>query len=100
MSKDYNLTLRAANTLLKEMDAQGLFAKQAQGPLAESTSQPQPADEDFTLGEDAQPREEAPILGAEAQPIKDEPFTLGDEKKQPTRREFPHVSQPIKSLSE
>jgi hypothetical protein len=27
VSKDYNLTLRAANTLLKEMDVQGLFTK-------------------------------------------------------------------------
>jgi hypothetical protein len=80
----------AANAVLKEMEAQGLFTKQPASPLPDSGSQPQP---EFTLGKDTLPAEEAPTLG-EAQAAKEEAFTLGEEPK--PRREFPDVKQPIK----
>lgn len=62
--------MRAADKLIREMDEKGLFTKQAQPHVADSATSLQPADEGFTLSEDAQPVEE-------------EAFTLGDEEQQP-----------------
>lgn len=76
ISKDYKISMNEADDILRAMEKKGLFKKKQPQPAQEK-----PAQEEFTLGDDA-PEDDTFTMGEGAQPA-DEGFTLDTPPQEP-----------------